>query len=48
LRKRVTVIAKGIGLPVPKDFEFPATFKECIVFMASSVRNDRIATMARA
>src|SRR6266404_8908279 len=28
LRKRVTVIAKGIGLPVAKDFTFPATSKE--------------------
>jgi len=28
LRKRVTVIAKGIGLPAAKDFEFPATSKE--------------------
>ena len=47
LRKRVTVTAKGIALPAAKDFEFPATSKERIVFMASSVPNDQIATMAR-
>jgi hypothetical protein len=46
-RERVIVIEKGIGLPAVKGFEIPATSKELIVFMASTVRNEQIATTAR-